>query len=277
MAEMKAGGYDATDLGDLGFFPIEPSEVKSFFDSEDITMMGAFVELSLSEEEIPPEQMENLERVAAIQATFVDGQEGPYSPHIVLADNGDSPERQRHSGRIKDHHKMSVEARARFAANTNSIERHMWERYRLPVYFHPHCGSRVETLDEIQWFVANTSMDLVIDTGHLVYASRGTVDLLEVLDLYASRIGTFHFKDISLRKMEESAEKGWSYLEAVKNGLVVNLGSEEGSIDFPRIVEWQREVGYEGFVCVEQETYDPVPAGLDMLKNKLYLDQLYQL
>ena len=79
----------------------------------------------------------------------------------------------------------------------------------------------------------------------------------------------------------------------MKNGLVVNLGCAEGCVDFPSIVSWQRTVGYEGFVCVEQETtsqrnphphpnahwqetYDPRPAGLDMLKNKLYLDELYQ-
>ena len=34
----------------------------------------------------------------------------------------------------------------------------------------------------------------VIGTGHLLYASRGEADLVELLKKYQDRIGTFHFK-----------------------------------------------------------------------------------
>ena len=122
------------------------------------------------------------------------------------------------------------------------------------------------------------------------------MDLLVEVDRYKDRIGTFHFKDINLDKMRKSKEEGWTYLEAVKHGLVVNLGSPEGSIDFKSLVEWQKEHGnegfvcvevmltltltliggYEGFVCVEQETYEPSFSKENMLLNKVYLDGLYR-
>jgi len=45
MQDMEAAEFRATDLGDLGFYPVEPSEVLSLFQARGIRMMGAFVEV----------------------------------------------------------------------------------------------------------------------------------------------------------------------------------------------------------------------------------------
>lgn len=114
-----------------------------------------------------------------------------YSPHIVLADQGDSDLRQRNAGRITTEHAMTEEERVNFLRNIQKVQ----ENAQVPVYFHPHCGSRIETVEETEWLLANDpDIRLVFDTGHLLYASRGEADLVGLLQSWQERIGTFHFK-----------------------------------------------------------------------------------
>ena len=70
---------------------------------------------------------------------------------------------------------------------------------------------------------------------------------------------------------------GGTYLEGVKKGsMVVNCGQGMVAKFFPDIVQWQREVGYKGFVCVEQETFDRSNTAHNMAINQRYLTDLYQ-
>ena len=45
---------------------------------------------------------------------------------------------------------------------------------------------------------------------------------------------------------------------------------------FPGLVDWQRETGYRGFVCVEQETFDRRESAGNLAENQRYLTTLYQ-
>jgi len=264
LQDMGSAGYKATDLGDLGFIP----DAKATLNAAGVDLMGAFVEISLSAFEVPQHELDILDEVGQVMAQFA-GQR--YPAHIVLADQGDSDVRQRNAGRITAAMGMTADEQQNFLSNLRMI----CERAPCPVYFHPHCGSRVETVAEVQWLLAHSDVDLVFDTGHLVYASAGQVDLVKLLNEWEDRIGTFHFKDISEGGMVKSADEGWTYLEAVKKGnLVVNLGA--GMIDFEPLTQWQRETQYKGFVCVEQETFDWSSAGEDMAYNHRYLSTLYQ-
>ena len=46
LQDMRVSGYGATDLGDLGFIPTDPSLAKECLGG--VQVMGAFVEMSLS-------------------------------------------------------------------------------------------------------------------------------------------------------------------------------------------------------------------------------------
>ena len=46
LSDMRASGYGATDLGDLGFLPTNPELTKECLAG--VQVMGAFVEMSLS-------------------------------------------------------------------------------------------------------------------------------------------------------------------------------------------------------------------------------------
>jgi len=271
LTDMRTSGYGATDLGDLGFLPTQPDLTRGCLAG--VQVMGAFVEMSLSISTLPDEEMSTLDKVCKIMSGF-EGQTNP--PHIVLADQGDSEIRQKNSGHISPALGMTSTEKERFLQNLALVRAHC-QSYNVPVYFHPHCGSRVETVAEIEWLAGNSDVKLVFDTGHLLYASRGEADLVELLRKYKERIGTFHFKDINAEAMLSNQAAGKTYLEGVKRGdLVVNCGQGMVAPFFPDIVNWQRENGYKGFVCVEQETFDRSETAVNMAINQRYLTDLYQ-
>jgi len=108
---------------------------------------------------------------------------------------------------------------------------------------------------------------IVFDSGHLVYAEcQSDLDLLDLMKRWQSRIGTMHYKDIDACVMNKSEPNGWRYFDSVKNGIVPNIGS--GCIDFQKITDGLKDQGYKGFVCIEQETFDPSHACKDAIINR---------
>ena len=84
-------------------------------------------------------------------------------------------------------------------------------------------------------------------------------------------------QDIDAEAMKSNQAAGKTYLEGVKTGtLVVNCGQGMVADFFPKIVQWQRENNYTGFVCVEQETFDRRNTAENMAINQRYLTDLYQ-
>ena len=57
---------------------------------------------------------------------------------------------------------------------------------------------------------------------------------------------------------------------------MVNCGAGMVGPSFPGLVDWQRETGYRGFVCVEQETFDRRESAGNLAENQRYLTTLYQ-
>jgi len=277
LSEMKTSGYAATDLGDVGFFSTKSEDTSKVLSGKHL--MGAFVEISLSSDEVPASELSSLETVCGLMAGVSASASCPsregYPAHIVLADQGDSHTRQVNSGAITTEMGMTEGQKENFLKNL-ALVREAASRHGLPVYFHPHCGSRVETVEEIDWLVNNSDVKLVFDTGHLLYATGGQANLLELLERYGDRIGTFHFKDITEEGIALARKDKLTYLEAVKKGLVVNCGKGLVAKYFPDIVDWQKKKNYKGFVCVEQETFDRTKTEENMTINQRYLTDLYQ-
>jgi inosose dehydratase len=45
--------------------------------------------------------------------------------------------------------------------------------------------------------------------------------------------------------------EGWDYNRAIQEGVFCELG--QGCVDFPGVVAWLRERGYDGWIVVEQD------------------------
>ena len=122
---------------------------------------------------------------------------------------------------------------------------------------HHHMGTGVQTVEEIDRFMAETDpryVGLLFDSGHLTFAG---VDPVPVLKKYIDRIQHVHLKDVRLTIRDQARREGWSFLQAVRNGAFTVPG--DGCVDFDPIFELLSKAGYEGWLLVEAEQ-DPALA-----------------
>jgi myo-inositol 2-dehydrogenase/D-chiro-inositol 1-dehydrogenase len=141
-------------------------------------------------------------------------------------------------------------------SNLTFLQERAMEKFNIEVLFHPKSDGRISKPEEIKELLSKTTLSYVFDTGHLVWSSERTVDLVTLAKETKERIGVFHFKDIDPLMMHESFERGWSWRYAVSQGMIPKLGA--GLIHFKKLLEWMVSEKYKGFVLVRRSSHtDP--------------------
>jgi len=123
----------------------------------------------------------------------------------------------------------------------------------MQLVYHPHIGTGVENLADIDRLMRGTDSDtvkLLLDTGHLYYAG---VDPLAVTKKYANRIEHVHLKNIRQSVLDESKKTGRSFLNSIRAGIFTVPGDSAGAIDFQPILQELAKAKYEGWLIVEAE------------------------
>src|SRR5512133_2666913 len=80
--EIRETGYEGSELGDWGFMPTDPAELKKELDKRSLNMVGAFVPVFLKDKSQHSSGIENAVRTARLMA-----EAGYKDAFIVLADN----------------------------------------------------------------------------------------------------------------------------------------------------------------------------------------------
>jgi len=126
----------------------------------------------------------------------------------------------------------------------------------VPLAYHHHMGTGVETERELDLVMANTGDDfgLLLDTGHMLFAGG---DNLRVIENHGHRIVHFHAKDIREDILNTVDRDKDSFLDCVLRGVFTVPG--DGMIDYGAIMKALAEKKYEGWVIVEAEQ-DPAQA-----------------
>ncbi|MCH7882081.1 MAG: TIM barrel protein, partial [Proteobacteria bacterium] len=126
----------------------------------------------------------------------------------------------------------------------------------VPLSFHHHMGTGVETERELELTMANTgdAVGLLVDTGHLQFAGG---DILAVIERYGHRINHVHAKDIRSEVLETVDRDRDSFLDCVLRGIFTVPG--DGMIDFHAVMQALADKKYQGWVIVEAEQ-DPAKA-----------------
>lgn len=245
--EMVETGYQGTELGDWGFMPTDPKELRREIHSRGLTLLGAFVPVMLKEPNAHATGMEAAIRTARLLAE-VEGDR----PFIILADdNGAVPERIQNAGRVLPEHGLNESEWKIFAEGAEKIAQAVKRESGLRTVFHHHCAGYVEHPTEIDMLMQLTDPDLLglcFDTGHFRF---GGGDPVSGLYTYRDRIWHVHFKDCDPQIAERSRAEKWDYFNSLRNGIFCELG--KGDIDFSRIKSELRKNGYEGWVVVEQD------------------------
>ena len=267
--EIAATGYAGTELGDWGFMPTDPTRLRDEVERRGLALLAAFVTTRLADPRTHAESVQNAVTTARLLAA-VSGT----SPFIVLSDEpaADSV-RADHAGRVQRSESLSEAQWDAAASGVDRLARAVRESAGLRTVFHHHCGTFVETAQEVDALMQRTDDSLVglcLDSGHITYAGGSP---LELLASYGTRIRHVHFKDCEPSVAARASVEGWDYQTAIRHGVFCELG--QGAVDFPALLAALRERDYDGWIVVEQDILPSMGSPFDSAKrNREYLRAL---
>lgn len=247
LSEMKETGYEGTELGDWGFMPTNPIELRQAVQEYDLQLLGAFVPVALSDDEAHDRGIELAIKTA--QLLYDTGYENAF---IVLADdNGAEDVRTKFAGQITPEMGLSEESWITFASGAEKVAKSVKATFGIRTVFHHHCGGYVETPKEVAKLMELTDpslLGLCLDMGHYAF---GGGDPVVALKEYYDRIWHVHFKDYDPEVGRRSAGENFDYFKSVEEGVFCELG--KGNVDFKSIVNMLIDKEYDGWIVIEQD------------------------
>jgi inosose dehydratase len=126
----------------------------------------------------------------------------------------------------------------------------------MPLAYHHHMGTVIETEDETRRLMENTldSVKLLLDTGHMLFAQGNSIKLAKE---FAEKLIHVHCKDIRKDVLEKSLKNDSTFRQAFLDGAFTVPG--DGCIDYKPFLKVLKEINYSGWLVVEAEQ-DPVKA-----------------
>ena len=233
LGEMSDLGIRATELGAPGFLPADAAGIRATLDRFDMRMLGGFTPLVLHRESERDQALAEARRVAELFAAT--GARNFVTAVITDAD-WSNPEPL---------------SSAEFAhlREMLSIVDEICEENGLQQVLHPHVQTVVETRDDINRMLDETSVRWCYDTGHVALSG---FDPLDFARQAAGRIGHVHLKDVDLSMTARVLSREISLMEATQAGLFTNLG--DGDVPIAEIVLELERSGYDGWYVIEQDT-----------------------
>ena len=151
--------------------------------------------------------------------------------------------------------KLSEDEWKLLLSRINEISKMMIDE-NMPLAYHHHMGTVIETEDETRRLIENTSdsVKLLIDTGHMLFAGGNSIKLTED---FMERIIHVHCKDIRKNVLEKSLKNDSTFRQAFLDGAFTVPG--DGCIDYKPFLTVLKNRNYEGWLVVEAEQ-DPEKA-----------------
>jgi inosose dehydratase len=236
LSEMADLGLTATELGALGWLPLDGHAVRATLDRYGLKLVGGFVPIVVGGEDDAETAAEQLAAAGADVFVAALVQDLEWSRPTPLDDAG-----WRRAGAHLQELADTVAQRG------------------LTLVLHPHVGTLVESAREVEQALAHTDVPFCFDTGHLLI---GGVDPAQFVRDHADRIRHVHLKDVDAAVAERLRRGELSLVEAVQAGLFRPLGDGDARID--EIVRLLDEKGYERWLVLEQDlaiTGTEPPAG----------------
>ncbi|MBB1508316.1 sugar phosphate isomerase/epimerase [Tessaracoccus sp. MC1756] len=255
LTEMKEIGLAATEFGPQGWLPIDAEERAAAVREFGLKPVGSFFLAVMHDPEFDPIPQVNqeLDAFEAAGGEFL----------ILAADSG--------SEGYDDRPVLDETGWQTLFGNLSRITEVCAAR-GVTACIHPHWGTMVQNLDEVERVLDNSTVGLCLDTGHL---SAGGADVVDLVRRYADRVDIVHAKDIrkDLTDRLLTGELSWS--EGIKAGMFTPIG--QGDIDFSAIVDLLDKAGFDGYYVLEQDIMldeEPPADGGPVANAKASLDAL---
>ena len=151
--------------------------------------------------------------------------------------------------------KLSEDEWKLLISRINEISKMMIDE-NMPLAYHHHMGTVIETEDETRRLIESTSdsVKLLIDTGHMLFAGGNSIKLTED---FMERIIHVHCKDIRKNILEKSLKNDSTFRQAFLDGAFTVPG--DGCIDYKPFLTVLKNKNYQGWLVVEAEQ-DPAKA-----------------
>jgi len=259
--ELKQSGYEGTELGDWGFMPTDPIELKDELDSRGLELIASWVSVRLYDKSFHSDGVKQALKVAKLLAKV-----GGEKALINIGDDHSTVKRRfEKTGRITKADGMDDETWKIYVDGVHKVAEAVKGETGLGSSFHPHAATYVETPEEIRRFLEMTDPNLIgicFDTGHNML---GGGDPAKSIKEYGDRIWLMHFKDFSRELAQESYTKKHNYKDMIEAGVFSELG--RGSVDFESVLNSIKDINYQGWIVVEQ---DVLPGMGEPLKSATY-------
>jgi len=229
LSEMRALDIQATEAGPDGYLGADPDAAAALVREYGLRLVGGFVPTVLHR----PGALEPVERAAGLFAAA--------GADVLVVAAGTGVEGYDERPRLSEDEWSTL-------LSGLDAAREICAARGLRCALHPHTGTMVEGPAEIERVLERSSVDLCLDTGHLVI---GGSDPGELARRAPERVSHVHLKDVDGALAARVLAGERSYSDAVRDGLYLPLGA--GSVDVAGFVAALEGAGYGGWYVLEQD------------------------
>lgn len=261
LREASAAGYRGIELGPYGYLPLEIETVAQELARNGLSIVAG----TIFDDLVSAANGENLLRqtheicglISRLPRLPSELGQRFAAPYLVVMDWGHD-ERDYAAGHPERAPRLAPADWTRMVDHVRQIAELSWREYGIRSVIHPHAGGYIEFADEIEQIlreIPHQTAGLCLDTGHSYYSG---MDPVATLLRYADRLDYVHFKDIDRQVFDQVMGQRIRFFEACAAGVMCPIG--QGVLDYDGIRQALAEIGYQGYITVEQER-DPRHAG----------------
>ncbi|NOD36793.1 MULTISPECIES: myo-inosose-2 dehydratase [unclassified Ruegeria] len=244
LKEAREIGYTGVERGQR--MPGDTEGLRAYLDANDIALCGGWCSGATLVNDFDAEVAAVREQVEQFVALN--------SPCIVYAECSNTVQGQIGTP-VNARPRLSKDEVLAYAAKLSELAK--WTADQgMPMAYHHHMGTIIESEDEVNWLMEGSGPELKLcfDTGHLLF---GGGDVMATLNRWGDRVHHVHFKDIRPDVVQDTRENNRSFLDAVIAGAFTVPG--DGCIDFQAVANALKAMDYNGWIVVEAEQ-DPAKA-----------------
>ena len=244
LREAREIGYTGVERGQR--MPHDTEGLRAYLEQNDIALCGGWCSGASLVNDFAAETAEVKQQVEQFIALG--------APCIVYAECSNTIQGDQ-SVPVNNRPKLDRDDIRAYGAKISELAKWMADQ-GMPMAYHHHMGSIIESEDDVNWLMDGSSDDLHLcfDTGHLLF---GGGDVMATLDRWGDRVHHVHYKDIRPAIVKDVRENNLSFLDAVIAGAFTVPG--DGCIDFQAVTHALKAMDYHGWIVVEAEQ-DPAKA-----------------
>ncbi|WP_395685458.1 myo-inosose-2 dehydratase [Aestuariivirga sp.] len=236
LRQSRSAGFTGMEQGRR--FPSAAAEMLPVLKKADVTLCGGWFSGTLVDDSLESNQ----ERIQPMVDLF----KAVGAPCIVYGEIGRSIQGDR-SKPLATKPRLSENEMKAYGRKVSDFAKWV-EAQGMPIVYHHHMAAVVETEAELDLLMANSTISLLFDAGHMAFAGG---NVLRCIDKHHKRIRHVHTKDVRMDVINKLDRTRESFLDAVIKGAFTVPG--DGSLDFEAIVKKLASYGYEGWFVVEAE------------------------